>query len=212
MKKVIGLVLLLIAIIGFNNTVNAESLFILNASQSYQAASKSLYSGVRALTIGDMVSIVINETVTNTDTMAYGSSKTTSTKENNTKLLRKILTKWLKVTDDTTGNALSFGGNNSIQNSANATRTLHFGDTISAQVVQLLSNGNLVVQGKKTLVNANERMDLIVTGIVDPRWINANGEISSTKVGNLQFAMSGRGAVSRGQNEGIMNRIIKALF
>lgn len=211
MKKIIGLNLLIIAIIGFYNSVNAESLFVLNASQSYQAASKSLFSGVRALTIGDMVSIVIDETISNTDTMTYNSEQGSATNENNSKLLRKILIKWLKVTDDTQA-PLNFGGRNTIENSANASRIVHFGDTISAQVVQLLSNGNLVVQGKKTLVNANERMDLIVTGIVDPRWINADGEISSKRVGNLQFAMSGRGSVSRGQNEGIMNRIIKSLF
>ena len=211
MKKLLGSILLITAIIGLYTPVKAESLFVLNASQSYQASSKSLFSGVRALTIGDMVSIVIDETISNTDTMTYSSAKSTNTSDNNSKFLRKILTKWLKVVDDRQG-PISFGGSNTIENSANASRIVHFGDTISAQVVQLLSNGNLVVQGKKTLVNANERMDVIVTGIVDPRWINANGEISSKRVGNLQFAMSGRGSVSRGQNEGIMNRIIKALF
>ena len=87
-----------------------------------------------------------------------------------------------------------------------------FGDTISAQVVQMLSNGNLVVQGKKTLVSNNERVDLVVTGVIDPRWIDASGQISSTNVANLQFALSGRGSVSRGQNEGIINRVIKYLF
>ena len=69
-----------------------------------------------------------------------------------------------------------------------------------------------MVQGKKTLVNNNERVDLIVTGVVDPRWIDQNGQISSTKVANLQFALSGRGSLSRGQNEGVINRVIKYLF
>ena len=55
-------------------------------------------------------------------------------------------------------------------------------------------------------------MDFIVTGVVDPRWINSNGQISSYNVANLQFALSGRGAISRQQNEGIFNRIVKYLF
>ena len=76
----------------------------------------------------------------------------------------------------------------------------------------MLSNGNMMIQGKKTLVNNNERVDLIVTGVVDPRWIDQNGQISSTKVANLQFALSGRGSLSRGQNEGVINRVIKYLF
>ena len=86
------------------------------------------------------------------------------------------------------------------------------GDKIAVQVVQQLPNGNLSVQGKKTIVNGNERMDFIVTGVVDPRWLNAEGEIYSYNVSNLQFALSGRGSISRSQNEGIFNRFIKYLF
>ena len=84
-----------------------------------------------------------------------------------------------------------------------------FGDKIAVQVVQQLPNRNLAVQGKKTLVNGNERMDFIVTGVVDPRWLNVDGEIYSDNVSNLQFALSGRGAISRNQNEGIFNRFVK---
>ena len=87
-----------------------------------------------------------------------------------------------------------------------------FGDIISVQVVQQMPNGNLVVQGKKTIVSSNERMDLIVTGVVDPRSINALGQVSSNRVANLQFAQSGRGSVSRSGNEGIINKFIKYLF
>ena len=86
------------------------------------------------------------------------------------------------------------------------------GDRIACQVVQQLPNGNLSVQGKKTLVNGNEIVDFIVTGVVDPRWLNVDGEIYSYNVSNLQFALSGRGAVSRSLNEGIFNRFIKYLF
>ena len=39
------------------------------------------------------------------------------------------------------------------------------------------------------LVNQNERIDLILSGIVDPKWINQSGQINSSKVANLQFAM-----------------------
>jgi flagellar L-ring protein precursor FlgH len=89
---------------------------------------------------------------------------------------------------------------------------MKLGDKIACQVVQQLPNGNLSVQGKKTIVNGNERMDFIVTGVVDPRWLNVNGEIYSYNVSNLQFALSGRGSISRSQNEGIFNRFIKYLF
>jgi len=205
-RKLLTTIIAITAIMSFCTKVNAESLFTLSAAQqSSMYAPKSLFAGVRAMGIGDLVSIVIDERLTSTDTMAYSSGKHSETRDNFTKLLEK----WLKLNIDSPD---GFGGNNVVENQANSSRALVFGDTITAQVVQLLSNGNLLVQGKKTLVNNNERVDLVVTGVVDPRWINASGQISSTNISNLQFALSGRGAVSRGQNEGIINRVIKYLF
>ena len=39
-----------------------------------------------------------------------------------------------------------------------------------------------------------------------------NGKVYSYNVANLQFALAGRGSISRSQNEGVFNRIIKYLF
>ena len=44
------------------------------------------------------------------------------------------------------------------------------------------------------------------------RYYDANGRVFSYNVANLQFALSGRGSISRSQNEGIFNRFIKYLF
>ncbi len=205
-KKLLIAIIAITTVMSIYNNAQAESLFALSTSQNYNASPKSLFAGVRAMGIGDLISIKIEESLRTTDTMAYNSDKSSNTVDNFTTFLKS----WLPFYNlDPVNN---FGGQNTVENSANTTRNLVFGDTISTQVVQMLSNGNMMVQGKKTLVNNNERVDLIVTGIVDPRWIDQNGQISSTKVANLQFALSGRGSLSRGQNEGIINRVIKYLF
>lgn len=204
-KLLIALIAITTAMSLYNNA-QAESLFALSTSQNYNATPKSLFAGVRAMGIGDLISIKIEESLTTTDTMAYNSDKSSNTVDNFTTYIKN----WLPFYKLDPAN--NFGGQNTVENSANTSRNLAFGDTISTQVVQMLSNGNMMVQGKKTLVNNNERVDLIVTGVVDPRWIDQNGQISSTKVANLQFALSGRGSLSRGQNEGVINRVIKYLF
>lgn len=205
-RKLLTSIVAIITIMTICSNAKAESLFTLSAAQqSSMYAPKSLFAGVRAVGIGDVVSIVVDEKLNNTDTMSYNSSKSSNTVDNFTSLIKS----WLKINVESPNN---YGGKNTVENSAAAIRNLSMGNTITAQVVQLLSNGNLLVQGKKSLVNNNERVDLIVTGVVDPRWINASGEISSTKVSNLQFALSSRGSISRGQNEGIINRVIKYLF
>lgn len=202
-KKI--LTILAVIIMSATMSVQAESLFTLGATQHYAGVPRSLFGGVQAHQIGDLISIIMEENITVNDNLTYTSEKSSNTVDTFTSFFNRWFGLSLKDSD-------GFGGTNEVSNSATGGRTLTFGDQIAVQVVQQLPNGNLAVQGKKTLVNGNERMDFIVTGVVDPRWLNANGEIYSYNVSNLQFALSGRGTISRNQNEGIFNRFIKYLF
>ena len=67
-------------------------------------------------------------------------------------------------------------------------------------------------KAKKTLVNGQERVDFLISGVVDPRFINQNGQVNSRNVANLQFALAGKGSVTRAGNEGIINRAVRYLF
>lgn len=184
----------------------AESLFSLNATQTSFIEPRPLYSSVRARNVGDLVTIVIDEVPTLTDSGVYETEKTSSILENLSNAINTIFKTNLKGALNNTSGTISVSG------STNTQRRLGIQDRVAVQVIQLLPNGNLLVQGKKTLVNANERVDLLVSGVVDPRWIDQQGEISSNQVANLQFAMSGAGTVSRGQNEGILYRFMRYIF
>lgn len=201
MKKVI-LSIFLISILG----ADAESLFSLNASQNALIEPRPLYSSVRARGVGDLVSIVITETPRMNDVGTYTTSKSSTLAENFTKAINTIFKTKLKGALDGTSGDLGVSGATTLQ------RTLTVSDTVVAQVVQVLPNGNLLVQGKKSFVNQNERVDLIISGVVDPKWINQSGEIASSHIANLQFAMNGVGTVSRGQNEGILDRAVRSVF
>lgn len=204
MKKVLVSTLILMTMLAAP-TVQAESLFTLGATQQYQGVPRSLFGGVQARQIGDLISIIMDENISLNDNLTYSAEKSSTTVDTFTSFLNKWFGLSLKGTD-------GFGGSNEVSNSAVGSRAMKLGDKIACQVVQQLPNGNLSVQGKKTIVNGNERMDFIVTGVVDPRWLNVDGEIYSYNVSNLQFALSGRGSISRSQNEGIFNRFVKYLF
>ncbi len=207
--KTIGVKFLIIISIFLTaaQVTKAESLFLMGTSQSYYAEPKSLYSGVRARTVGDLVTILMNEQITLADNLQYASSRSSSTTDNFTGLLNTVLPG--KPLNNKFNN---FGGENEVDSKSQSSRALTLQDSVTVQVVQLLPNGNLMLQGKKTLVNANERVDLLVSGIVDPRWINDMGQVSSRNIANLQFAVNGKGSTSRSGNEGIINRAVRYLF
>ncbi len=184
---------------------NAESLFTLGATANYAGVPKSLFGGVQARQVGDLISIIMSENVRINDSLEYSSSKSSTTQDSFTSYIKHWLGLGLKTAD-------GYGGSNDVSTSADGSRQMTFDDNIAVQVIQQLPNGNLSVQGKKTIINGNERMDFVVTGIVDPRWINTDGQVYSYNVANLQFALSGRGSISRSQNEGLFNRFVKYLF
>ena len=200
--------LILIAMMSVMQAAQAESLFVLGASQSFYAAEpKSLYGSVRARSVGDLVTIILSERVTFSDSLNYAAERSSNTVDNFTTFINKLLP---GVPLNNQFN--NFGGSNQVDSQTSNERSLNVSDYVTVQVVQLLPNGNLMVQGKKTLQNGNERVDLLVSGVVDPRWINDTGQVSSRNVANLQFALAGKGSISRGSNEGIFNRVIRYLF
>ncbi len=176
MKKI--LTTLIATIVLTTVGVQAESLFTLGATQHYQGVPRSLFGGVQARQIGDLVSIIMSENISLNDNLSYSSSKESSTTDSFTSYIKQ----WLHLSPLKSSDG--YGGSNAVTNAATGSRAMALGDRVAVQVVQQLPNGNLNVQGKKTIVNGNERMDFIITGVVDPRWLNENGEIYSYRVAN----------------------------
>lgn len=205
-KKVKNLTLGLMSIMLLGLNAGAESLFSYNATQSTIIEPKALYSTVRARGVGDLISIIIDEAPKMSDNGVYTSAKSSSVLENLTNAFNTLFKTKLKGALDGTN------GQYDVSGSTQLSRSLNMSDTVVAQVTQILPNGNLLVQGKKSLINQNERVDLLISGVIDPKWINQSGEINSSQVANLQFALNGNGTVSRGQNEGVLNRAVRWLF
>lgn len=84
--------------------------------------------------------------------------------------------------------------------------------TISARVIDVTLEGNLVIQGyRETRVN-NETQFIILSGLVRPRDITANNSIKSTHIANARIEYSGTGAVSDKQQPGWLARTVDILW
>src|SRR5574344_684739 len=106
----------LILIMAFAMTVscaNAESLFTLGASQTYAAAPKSLYGGVQARGVGDLISIIMSEGTSISDNLSYKSAKSSQTSDNFSKLLNSLTKNHGLINSNIDG----FGGSNTVANS-----------------------------------------------------------------------------------------------
>jgi|TARA_B110000879_G_scaffold36590_1_gene50690 flagellar L-ring protein precursor FlgH len=104
------------------------------------------------------------------------------------------------------GSTISSEGNGTAGQSASLT------GSISAVVVEVMSNGNLVVFGEKQL-ELNEGSEYIrVRGVVRQEDIQPNNTILSRRLANAQFSYSGAGALARSTKVPPITNILFSLW
>ena len=89
--------------------------------------------------VGDIVTIVLSESINFNDSLNYTSDRSSNTVDNFTNFINKILP----------GTPLNnqfnnFGGSNSVESTTANNRTMGINDSVTVQVVQMLPNGNLI--------------------------------------------------------------------
>lgn len=167
--------------------------------------SKAIYDGSPALTAdvkarqaGDALTIVINETTSTLQTkkaQVQKSAKGIFNYFNN--VASSIFTPSLTASAQT-------------DNNAKDASEQRFKATITAQVMKVEENGNLVVLGSRTFTINKDVQKLIVTGEVRPVDIAADNTIPSTKLMNPALTYSG--PLEEKARTGLIQAILEAFF
>lgn len=79
---------------------------------------------------------------------------------------------------------------------------------ISARVVDILPNGNLVLEGKKDTIVNNELQYVVLSGIVRPEDINEQNVVLSTMISDARIEYSGKGVIADEQRPGWLRRAL----
>jgi flagellar L-ring protein precursor FlgH len=83
---------------------------------------------------------------------------------------------------------------------------------ITGRVTDVLDNGNLVIEGRRTMrVNADSKT-IVVSGVIRTADIRSDNTIPSEKLHNFQVAIEGEGPLSRAQQEGWLARLFDVVW
>lgn len=154
----------------------------------------------RARLLGDIVTIQIVESLTASQVTASTVNRNTSSDTSITPPLPGL------IGVDLLNLNMAAKTNNDFSGKGGTTAANTFAGSITTTVIDVLSNGNLVVAGEKQ-IGVNQNVDVMrFSGTVDPRLLQPNNIISSTQVANVRVESKGRGAQGEAQTVGWLSR------
>ena len=160
----------------------------------------SLFQDTKASRLGDVVTVRVNESINDSDEGKTSSSKTT---DEDVKSGFGIMN-FIK--------AFGIGSSSSMSSNTKIERTKTINAVFTCLIVDVLPNGNMVIQGDRNLTSGMEKMNVRFSGVVRPQDIGHDNMVDSNKVANAEVAVSGKGIVSTTQRPGIISQIMKAIF
>lgn len=144
------------------------------------AAYRPMFEDRRARLVGDTITIVINEKSSAGKQAGSAASKTGSV----TAVAPNVFGLLGSLT-----NRLSASGSNSIkyEDKGVVSSSNNFISTMTVTVIDVLSNGNLIVAGEKQ-VSLDKGAEFIrFSGVVDPSTVNSGNIVSSTQVADAKI-------------------------
>ncbi len=198
---------------------NLGSLFP-TANTTVSVGFRPLFEDTRARNVGDTLTIVLNETTSaakNSGSLAARKANATNTAATGTGGYTgssqggSIPGAIGQIFDFITG-----AGNNTSttdiksEGSGNSSNSNYFNGTITVTVIEVLSNGNLVVAGEKQIAVSDEEETIRFGGVVNPRNL-VNNSISSQQVADARMEYRGRGAADDAQKAGWLTRAMLKL-
>jgi flagellar L-ring protein precursor FlgH len=101
---------------------------------------------------------------------------------------------------------------NTFEGSGTTTRNTTLSTNMTARVVDVLPNGNLVVEGVREIKLNNENQTLYLTGVVRPADISRGNVVLSSAVAQMTVRLQGNGTVSQHVNPGWLYKILNTIM
>ena len=162
-----------------------------NGSIYQTATTRPLFEDRVPRYVGDTMTVVIEEKTSTQNkeetSLSRDSSYTAGTPTVNLPLFPGVIEKKLG------GVNVSAGASGSSEGKGEAKSTSVFTGSITVTVVEVLSNGNLIVSGEKQVRVNGEHEFIRLSGVVNPRDIKPGNMLSSTKLADARVELQNQG-------------------
>jgi len=174
----------------------------------YQAGQQmELFADLKARRVGDVLTITLNESTTGSKAAITKTAKTTTVADSAPTIFGQSMTlRGRPVLSTTLNGADSFDGEGS------STQSNSLVGSLTVTVVGVQGNGNLIVQGDKTL-KLNQGDEYIhISGVIRTADIATNNTVTSDKLADAKISYSGKGTVDSSNRMGWLARFFNSAY
>lgn len=182
-----------------------------NAESLYDPKGVNLITDLKARAIGDIVFIVVQETTTSTS-----EAKTDGSKQIDIKGGAKVT----GFFEDLLGfpnvieplESMKINPGESSKSSGSTSNKGSIATRITATVIDVLPNGNLVIEGKRAITINADTEAMKIVGTIRPSDIGADNTIRSQLIADTEISYTGRGQLAERQKSGLFTKLFNFLF
>jgi flagellar L-ring protein precursor FlgH len=174
----------------------------------YQAGQQmELFADLKARRVGDVLTIRLTESTNASKSAATKTAKTTAVNNTGPTIFGKTITAaGVPILTTTMNGADSFDG------SGSSTQGNSLAGSLTVTVMEVESNGNLVIQGEKTL-KLNQGDEFVrLSGVVRRADIATDNTVTSDKIADAHISYSGRGVIDSANRVGWLARFFNSAY
>jgi len=109
-------------------------------------------------------------------------------------------------------NLINSSSDTAFKGGGHTTRSSELMATMTARVVEVLPNGDLVLEGARELDINGDRQIVVLTGVIRPADVSRTNVVLSTSIGQLSIRYFGRGLIKDNLKPGWLVRVLNKIF
>ena len=150
----------------------------------------ALTTDYKAMAAGDLVTIVVAQGLTSSNTGNVSTGRTLTTSSGIDSLPR--------VNSPGLANLFGLHSSEALSGKAAATSSSQLNTSLAGRIVAVLPSGNLVLEAERSILMNNEKQTIVLRGVVRPGDVGPDNSVASNTISNLELEIKGKGVISDG--------------
>ncbi len=177
----------------------------------WQDSARGLFADFRGTRVGDLVTILVDESPEaqgNAGTEMDRNSEVSAGVPSFFGLTQAMKSAYPDIEPEELFKVMSTG---SFDGTGQTKRGSRVRSPISVRVKQTMPNGDLFIEGNKTLLVNDEELRIYISGVIRPEDIQTDNTVNSSRIADAEVEFTGRGVLTDNQRQGWLTRIISSI-